>query len=289
MLEELRMDLDSPWGALRQEVEFNSFVNHPYRFPVIGTYDDVRQVTLEQLGQHYRSYYTPTNSLLVVVGDFRAAEVLQRIQELFGSIPARPVLPAEHADEENRGGPLRLEVVRPSHVSRMLWSFPAPSIRNPDHYCLDIIDKALSEGKLGRLYTRLVEEERVASGVSTEFDETWDRFLFFIRAELQPDVAPERVEAIVAEELERLCAERLSDQEFERSRNQCLAQFVEDFETTLDQSVQIGLLETLDRFEYWNSYQERMEALTPEAVRQTAERYLVPNQLTLGTILEQAG
>lgn len=33
VLEELRMDLDSPWGALRQEVEFNSFVNHPYRFP----------------------------------------------------------------------------------------------------------------------------------------------------------------------------------------------------------------------------------------------------------------
>lgn len=286
VLEELRMELDNPWGALRQAVDAAAFAVHPYRNPVIGAYEDVKGMTLEQLVSHYRSFYCPSNAILVLTGDFDTNHTMDKVAELFGTIP--PTSPKFVADvtEPPRRGPRRLELKRPSSIPRMLFAFPAPSVLDPHHHAVEIIDRFLSEGKLARLHLRLVEEEHVSSMVTTEFDETKDPFLFVIRAELQPGVAPERVERLVLAEVEKLGQELLCDEDLERARNQCLSQFLADFDTPLDQSVQLGLLETLDRFEYWNSYCDTLLRLTPKDIREAARRYLAVDQMTLGILTD---
>jgi zinc protease len=284
VLEELRMDQDSPWGVLRQAVELKSFRYHPYRNPVIGFQEDVSGLTTDDVALYYATYYTPSNASLVVVGDFKTDEVLKKIELEFGSVASRPLPPEELPPERPCTEPARFELQRPTHVPRFLWAFPAPSVRHPDHYGLDLLDKVLSEGKLARLHQRLVEQDRMASAISSEFDDTYEPFLFFIRAELQPGVDPREVEKAIAAEVSRLHEELIPESQFERARNQCLAQFLADFETPLDQSVQIGLLETLDRFEYWNSYAAELHRLTPEAVREIACKYLAPDRGILGIL-----
>lgn len=289
VLEELRMELDSPWGALRQAVESASFKAHPYRYPVIGTLEDVSNVTLEELQAHYREFYAPNNATLVLVGDFRQDEVLKEVENAFGRISSReipqrdvPVEPRQH--QENR-----VELRKTSHVRRLLWAFPAPSVHESEHYAIELIDKLLSEGKLARLYRRLVEEERAMSGVMTEFDETQDPYLFFIRGELQPGADVERVEHLITAEINRLLDGRLPEQELERARNQCLSQFLADFETPLDQAVQLGLLETLSGFEYWNSYVKRIESVSTDDIRAAAMKYLHPDSGTKGIMINEPG
>ncbi|RPJ81653.1 MAG: hypothetical protein EHM18_16635, partial [Acidobacteria bacterium] len=176
---------------------------------------------------------------------------------------------------------------RTSHVPRLLWAFPAPSVHDQGHYAIEMIDKLLSEGKLARLYSRLVEEERVMSSVMTEFDETHDPYLFFIRGELQPDVDVGQVEQLVAAEIDRLLDGPLPDSELRRARNQCLSQFLADFETPLDQAAQLGLLETLRGFEYWNSYVGRIESVSADDIRAAANNYLRPEGSTKGILINE--
>ncbi len=288
VLEELRMDLDSPWGALRQAVETASFQAHPYRFPIIGTVEDVSEMTVEELHAHYRGFYAPNNSTLVLVGDFRQDEVIKEVEAVFGRIPSRETPSREVPAEPRQPRESRIELRKTSHVPRLLWAFPAPSVHDHEHYAIEMIDKLLSEGKLARLYRRLVEEERVMSGVMTEFDETQDPYLFFIRGELQPDVDAVRVEKLITAEIEQLLDGPLTDSELKRARNQCLSQFFADFETPLDQAVQLGLLETLAGFEYWNSYVKQIESVTGDDIRAAASKYLRPDGITKGILISDS-
>jgi zinc protease len=285
VLEELRMDLDSPWGSLRRAVETSAFHWHPYRHPIIGTERDLVGMRLEDVVAHYRAYYTPTNAVLVLVGDFRTRDVMKRVEALFSAIPARKLAKRRITREPARKKAVRLTLRQPTHVCRLIWAFPAPSVREPDHYVIELIDKILSEGKLARLYRRLVEEERLTSNISTEFDETYDPYLFFIRAELQPEADLVQVERVIRDELNRLRQRLVEEEEFERARNQALAQILADFETTLDQAVQIGLMETLGRFEYWNSYCDKLQSLTRQDIREVARKYLRTSQGTLGILV----
>ncbi|MBI4445816.1 MAG: insulinase family protein [Acidobacteria bacterium] len=285
VLEELKMDLDTPWEALRKEVELCSFERHPYRYPVIGNYEDVERLSVDQLRRYYQQFYCPANAILVLVGDFETDEALRRIEDLFGPLTdqARPQPWVE--PEEFRPGLKRVEVRKPSNVTRLLIALPSPPVSRSEHHCVDLLDNTLAEGKLGRLYQRLVEKERLVSVVTTEFNQTLDPYLFYIRAELQENADPVRVERVIFEEIENLRQTRLGKEELERARNQSLIQFLEDFETSLGQALQLGMMETLEHFEYWSLYAERLLALSAEDVRAAAEQLWTPEYATVGILL----
>ena len=66
---------------------------HPYHWPVIGYMEDIAAATLEEAQTFFRTYYTPNNAVLTLVGDFQPEAALERIEAWFGEIPAGPPVP----------------------------------------------------------------------------------------------------------------------------------------------------------------------------------------------------
>ena len=289
VLEELKMDLDSPWGALRKEVETLSFVNHPYRFPVIGNCEDVRSLTRRQMVDYYSRFYCPDNATLVLVGDFQSQEVVEGIEQLFGHIPRGGVSISDPPRDSRRQRQTRVELKRPSHIDRLCLAFPSPSVREEAHYALHVLDRVLSEGKLSRLYRRLVEEERLASYAATEYLETYDPFLFFVRVGLHPGADVSKAEALVFDQVAALRETLISAEELERAKNQCVTETLSGFESTLDQAIQLGLMETLTGYRYWVDYARRINQLTAEDIRSVARDFLTPEQATVGILSNEQG
>lgn len=282
VVEELKMELESPWGLLRREVELNSFLRHPYRFPVIGLYDDLQNLKPKHLIRHYGTYYVPNNACLVVVGDFETDRLLSRIENLFGGLASGPLCEPENLSEPPAKRGKRLELENSHRVPRMIVSFPAPSIRQPEYFSMAILERLLAEGRLSRLYRRMIEQKGIASSVVTEFSETLDPYLFLIRLEIQEGRDPIQAEAMLFEEIEGLSRNGISVKELQRAKNQCLADAVGDFETTMDQAFQLGLLETLDRFEFWHHYQSRIESVRADEVAAAAQLYCAPERAVVG-------
>ena len=289
VIEELKMELDTPWGILRQSVELNSFEQHPYRYPVVGLQEDLLQIGVDEMSQYYERFYAPNNATLVVVGDIDTGETLERVGELFESIPTSGLCEIVTPAEKPREGQKRVSVDRPTHVPRMLVTFPAPSVRQREHYAMEILDRIFSDGKLSRLYRRLVERERVASLVGAEFEETFDPYLYCIRLELQENADLTKTEEVLFEEIEKLRQDLVSAPELARAKNQCITQFLEGFETTLGQAMQLGLLQTLDRVEYWHSYAQKILNIEAEEVRSVAARCWSPARATVGTLANGTG
>jgi len=128
----------------------------------------------------------------------------------------------------------------------------------------------------------------VASGLNTEFSETFDPYLFSIRVEPHPGAQLGQIEAMIFEEMATLTREPISETELKRAKNQCITQCFAGFETTLDQAIQLGLLETLDRYQYWYDYVHQINRLTAEEVARAAAQYWSPEQATVGILLNGA-
>src|SRR6266508_4612300 len=78
---------DDPGGALGEEVSALAFRAHSYGQPIIGWMLDIRRITPDEIRSFYKTYYVPNNAILVMVGDFKAAEVMTKVKAAFGPIP----------------------------------------------------------------------------------------------------------------------------------------------------------------------------------------------------------
>ena len=282
ILEELRMERDDPWYDLRQQMEESVLADHPYRFPIIGYQSDIETLSLDTLQAHYRSFYTPANAVLVAAGDIDTAATLRRVEALFGAIPAGQPACEPRSHSPIREGFQRIEVSPRGRVDRLVMAFPAPSLLQDDHYAFHLLDRILVEGRLSRLYKRLVELTPMATFVSGDFADTADPYLYFLRLELLPGSRSQLVEEILLEELDRLLDEGVTDSELERAKNQCLSGTVASFETTFDLAAQVGLVETLSCPDYWKSYLDRVEAVGAHDIQKIASRYLAMDRVTIG-------
>ena len=91
ILEERRMRVDnSPIGQMIEKFNDTAFEKHPYKRPVIGYDEDIRNLTTQDVQQFFDTYYVPSNLTVAVVGDVKPAEVKKLAEAYFGRYEAKP-------------------------------------------------------------------------------------------------------------------------------------------------------------------------------------------------------
>lgn len=278
ILEEVRMELDQPWEILRKEVASASFKEHPYRFPVVGIIDDLAGLTVATVRDRYDQFYLPNNATLVIAGDFDTQKALNQIQLEFGGFSPGSIPEEDTPTEKSFPQRTILEVNHPTTIPRLIVGLPAPSIKDEEFYAFHLLDKLLTEGKLSRLFQRLIEKDKLASMVTSEICETLDPFLLFIRVDAKKQSSLGAVESAVLEELSRLVHESPTSEELARAKKQCVTHYLNDLETTSDQAFNIGLYETLNRLEILTHYAERIESVTSADLASAASLFLNPDR-----------
>ena len=64
---------------------------HPFHDEVIGSMEDLSNITLAQVKTYFSSFYGPSNATLAVVGDFDRESARAIVAEYFGGLPATTV------------------------------------------------------------------------------------------------------------------------------------------------------------------------------------------------------
>lgn len=293
---------NNPEFALDEEVEAAAFRVHPYRHAVIGYKSDLRAITRDELVRHYRTYYTPRNAVVVAVGDFDAAALLEQIRTAFEPIPSGGPVPPVRTVEPPQEGERRVVLRRPGgavpvgHVG-----FHAPPAAHADFFPLLIADGVLSGFKgpgvfggngLGarssRLYRALVETQ-LAVDVGSAYRPSLDPTLFEIALTLRPDVSPDRAEAAVLAELTRLAEQPIDAAELEKVRKQARAQWVYAADGVTQQAVLLGSTEIVAGGTFLAEFEERLASVTPRAVQDAAARVFDDRNRTVGWYLPAAG
>ncbi len=91
--QEVSRDLSNPTYKFIDQMNDVMFAGTPYAHDPLGTRPSFNATTGAMLKQFYDKWYSPSNMILIVVGDVDAATTLEKIKQLFGAIPSRPTPP----------------------------------------------------------------------------------------------------------------------------------------------------------------------------------------------------
>ncbi len=131
----------------------------------IGREAGLRTFTHEMVHGFYRNWYTPSNSILAIVGDVDASAVQAAVGERYGSLAAHDPLP-DHGPEESRWRGARYRAltgdVQQAHTT---FGFRTVGPLHPDAAALDVAAAVLSTGRASRLY-RAIRERGLAMSAS---------------------------------------------------------------------------------------------------------------------------
>ncbi|HFQ95521.1 MAG TPA: insulinase family protein [Anaerolineae bacterium] len=282
-----------PGYMLREQVQAASFLCHPYGHMVIGWKDDLRRITRDDLYAHYRAYYTPNNAVAVAVGDFRAEAMAARIEEAFGSIPPGPEPPPMRVTEPKPRAERRIQLHGPGGANYLLIAFQSLSAHDPDFFPLAVLTAVLDGarglppfggsglGRAARLHRALVNTG-LALSVNASVAATLDSYLFTLSATVRPEQDRAEVEQRILEELARLQEEPVREDELARAIKGTRAMFAYGSESISNQAMWLGFAEMVADLDWLASYQDRLAAVTPEAIQRVTRRLFQPENRVIG-------
>jgi zinc protease len=285
--EERRMRYeDDPVNTMVEQMMSVAFSAHPYQWPVIGWMADINNITREDLVNHYRTYYAPNNATIVAVGDFDTKVMLAGIEKHFGPIPRGPEPPKVGAVEPKHQGERRVVVKKEAELPAVFAGYHVPTVKHADSPALEVLQGVLSSGKSSRLYRALVYEKQLALYAGGDYDNvSADPNLFYVYAGVMPGKTAAEVEQALYDEIDRLKAAPVTDEELHKAKNQIEAGFIMAQDSVFYQAMLLGQFETVATWRLLESYVDNIRAVTKEDVMRVAKEYFTEENRTVGTLI----
>ncbi|MBI4765167.1 MAG: insulinase family protein [Deltaproteobacteria bacterium] len=287
ILEERRLRTeDNPQSYLAEQVEATAFQTSPYHWPIIGWYEDIERVSLEELKRYYKTYYNPANAFLVIVGDLKKDDLLPLLEKTFGSIPQGEAPDQQKGIDPPQSGERRIMVTREAELPFIMMGYHVPNLNHQDSYVLEVIAAILSGGRSSRFNRNLVREKQLA--LSANADNALlskDPHLFTISAQLFPGREVGEMEKALDLEIKRLQKELLGPSELEKVKNQLEAAFIYSQDSLFSQAMILARYEIVGSWKLVDSFLPSIRKITREDIQRVAGKYLIPGNRTVGVLI----
>jgi zinc protease len=276
-------------SRLLEQVRATAYVAHPYQFPIIGWPSDIASWTPEDLESFYRTYYAPNNITMVVTGDVTPREILDLAEEYLEDMPAQDPPAEVRTVEPQQHGERRLVIEADAQTPMLHIAFHAGRAADPESLAMNLLLSTLVDGDSSRLHRALVEEEQLAISVGGFQFEGFDPGLVYFYATLPPGGDLARLEARIIEELSRVAAEGVSDDELAKARNMALADYWRSMATISGKAAGLGEAAVFHGgYEKLFDLPGNIEAVSADDLKAVAASVFRRDNATVGTLYAPA-
>jgi predicted Zn-dependent peptidase len=282
IIEEIKMNEDSPDEVLSDIFHREFFPGHPLGLPITGTPETLAVLDAAVTADFHRRAFVPANLVIAAAGnvDHDRLVALARASS-FGSASE----PRETLELELRtptvAAPLVTESRPDLEQAHLLVAAPAVSARDPRRYAADLLANVLGGGNSSRLWQRVREERGLAYSVGASTALFLDCGFLAVSAATSPEHVGE-VASIIVEELGSVVRDGVKGDELDLMKHQARASILLSLEDSasragaLAQSEmvhgrQIPLGETL----------ANLQAVTVEDLQRLAFEYFRPEQIAI--------
>ena len=285
--EERRMSIDSrPIGAMVEQFLAAAYTAHHYRVPTLGWESEISQVSATEAEAFHKKYYVPSNLVIAVVGDVKAADAMPMLTKYFGAIPAGPrpepmttVEPPQFAE--------KTVIIREPTQPSYLEGYHRPDYRDPDDSVYDAISDILSNGRTARLYKSLVRDQKIAADAEgfTGFPGQKYPGLFAFYAVPVPGHTPEQMREAIHKEIDKLKNTDVSDEELQMFKTRARAGLLRGLAD--NEGLAHALAEYQTRYGDWRELfreLDRVDKVSKADVRRVANKVFVASNLTSARI-----
>lgn len=275
----LQFQRSSPQYLAQEQFSRAIYGDHPAAL-ISPPAESIKKLTVKDLQTFHSTYYRPNNAILAIVGDVTLKEIMPKLEKAFGdwqkgNVPVTNIPPVPEPAAARI-----LLVNRPGSVQTVLI-FGTLGIErtSADYFPVLLADRILGGGPSGRLFLNLREDKGYTYGAYSGFGGSKFRGTWVSSAEVRTEVTEGAMHEFKAE-LERLRNDKVSAEELENAKRAIIGSFALSLEQpqALLQNVITQKLYNLPA-DYWDTYPQKVSAITIDDVQRAAQKYIDMNHL----------
>lgn len=242
----------------------------------------IESITRDDMLAFHKKYFQPAGFIFAVSGDFDTKQMLAKLEQfLSGWAGAKPDVPK--VPKPNYTPVPGVYMVNKADVNQCRVSIGHLGVTrdNPDHYALAILNQILGGGGFtSRVMSRVRSEEGLAYDAQStmSFGIYYEGIFRAFYQSKSPTCA--QAASIVLEEIDRIRKEKVKPEEIATAISYEVEIFPRFFATPGQVAGTFASDEYTNRpANYWETYRDRLRAVTADDVLRVAQKYLQPEKL----------
>ena len=290
--EEVRVNvLNQPYGSFFWlDLPQKAFDTYPNAHNFYGDFKDLDAANIEDVKKFYEQYYTPTNAVLVVVGDVAPDQIFGKVEKYFAGIPSHPVPPRPNVEEPPQESERKLtETDKLAKVPALAIGYRMPPRTSSDAIVGAVTAGLLLNGQASILYQQLVKAKQVA--ISVDGGMNWPlgnpfeykgptlltSFIVY-----PGNVTENQLLSAYDTAILQLATKGPTQEQVDRVAAKMRSDWYGELEVPVERASALSHAVLFDgSFDSVYELPERIGKVTPTQVREFAAKYLVPNNRTI--------
>ena len=281
-------------GAAWLDLNAAAYTAHPYRNPTIGWKSDMEKYSTRDAIEFHKKYYTPANAVCVLVGDVTVEEAKKWARIYFARYPAGERAAEKVTREPVQQGPRKnIRFLKGARTPLVRIGFHGAKMGTPDFYALDAMTMVLSHGRGARMTHNIINQGLAIEAWGYNPDNRYGGMIILGGSPNEPQglkkdagqisvedqrqaylQACEKLENLLIGEVEKFKTKLVSPRELQRIKKLNQRDFLDRMRSNESLAGTLASLEVQIGWRYLTSYLEKIDAVTPEDIREAAGKYI---------------
>ncbi|RUA02910.1 MAG: hypothetical protein DSY89_02000, partial [Deltaproteobacteria bacterium] len=283
--------INNPGGAAWLDLYATAYTAHPYRNPVIGWKDDMKNFSTTIAKQFHNCFYHPNNAACVLVGDITVEKARKLAETYFSRYPAGQRAPESVTEEPPQQGPVeRIRYLKGARTPLVRIAYHGAPMGSDDFFALDALTMILSNGRSARMNREIIDKGLATAAWAYNPDNRYGGMIVLGGSPIEPKTqssanpdetqkrtaylaACRRLEKLLIAQVDQLKTTPVSARELARLKKLNRRDFIDRLRGNEDLAGTLATLEVQIGWQYLTAYLDKMARVTPEMIQSAAKKY----------------
>jgi len=269
--QEIKMYDDHPFWQVYMNAMQCLYKNNPVRIDIAGTVEEINKINKDTLYTCYNTFYTPSNMLMVVSGDFVPEELLKEIKNRLikkdSNTEIKRIYPEEPEEVNEKQKVVNMDVNNPLFVI----AFKDTVLKNKEelvkkHIAIEILLYMLI-GKSSKLYQKLYKEGLIIAQPDLDYEFSKEYAHITISGQSNN---PEKLAEELKKEIENLKQNGIDEKVFDRVKKKMYGNYVTEFNDVSDiaRMFMSDYFKGINSFDYIEMHKQVDKEFTEEILKE---------------------
>jgi len=271
ILEEIKMDEDSPEYLVHEIFTQNFWKDHPLGKPILGTKETVKGFEQPAVLDLYGRRFTPGNIIISAAGNLDHNQFVNLVVKHFDQM--KSVKNGFHRSVPKIVPRITLRNKKSLEQVQICLGVPSHPIAHEKRFASYVLNTLLGGGMSSRLFQNIRERQGLAYSIYSDLNPYHDTGCLSVYAGTSRESAFKVVQSIVSE-FNKLKTEALSDEELRRSKDQLKGSLMLSLESSTSRMSNLARQDMyFDRFYGMDALIEKIEAVTADDLHEMANDF----------------
>lgn len=229
ILEEIDMYEDTPEELVNDLMQEKVWEGMPLGLPILGTQNTIKNFDSKILKSFYNTYYTPSNTIISVVGNFEFEQIFYQIEKYFGDWQSKPIKFTSIPKSIYK--PVNIIKDKDIEQTHICLAFQGLNVLSDDIFILDVFNTIFGDSTSSRLFQSIREDKGLAYCVYSDIYTYIDDGIFTIYASMSP-YQSKNVLDIIDKEIYKIKNTPISQLEVEKAKEHIKSNYLIGLEDT---------------------------------------------------------